>query len=204
MSKIVFFGDSITAPRENVVVASELFAERFPEDEIVNRGVRGNHTGMARERFQRDVMNERPDVMVFSFGCNDAAIDVFNGKSTPRVALEQYVDNLAFFIYEMRSIGARSVFFTPPPMVMTEALRKWYGGEPYLSNGFNFMLDRFIAAACALMERENIPVAHVNRAFREATGSDEQKLLGLLPDGMHPNSSGQKIIFQALLPLVGC
>jgi len=210
VQKILFFGDSITALRKNAVAASELFAARHPECRVVNRGVGGNDTGLARERFQRDVMDERPDVLIFSFGCNDAAIDVHKGKTTPRLTVETYLENLKFFIGGMRSIGAGMIFFTPPPMVLLDNLKPWYGGEPYLSNGFNFMLDRFIAAAKELMAAEEIPVADVNRAFREMTGGDEGKLAALLPDGMHPCSRGQEIIcrllcqvYEALPPSAG-
>lgn len=198
MAKILFFGDSITAFRENVIVASDLFVERFPQHEIVNRGVRGNDTGLARERFQQDVVAEQPDVLIFSFGCNDAAIDVYKSKTVPRIPLEAYLDNLKFFIREMRVIRTEMIFFTPPPLVLVEGLKPYYYGEPYISHGFNFMLDQYIAAARRLMEKENVPVADVNRAFRENTGNVEEKLVTLLPDGMHPNSAGQAIIFNLL------
>ena len=198
MSKILFFGDSITALRKNVTAASELFAARYPQHEIVNKGVGGNDTGLARKRFQRDVMDERPDVLIFSFGCNDAAIDVWKGKTTPRLTAEEYLANLQFFIDSMRSINAAMIFFTPPPMILLDNLKPYYGGEPYLANGFNFMLDSFIAAAKELMAREKVPVADVNAAFREITGGDERKLAALIPDGLHPNSEGQEIICRLL------
>ena len=194
MGKILFFGDSITALRKNVTAASELFAARYPQHVIVNKGVGGNDTGLARERFKKDVLDERPDVLIFSFGCNDAAIDVWKGKTTPRLTVEEYLANLRFFIDAMRAIDAGMIFFTPPPMILLENLKPYYGGEPYLTRGFNFMLDSFIAAAKGLMAREKIPVADVNAAFREVTGNAEAKLAALIPDGLHPDSEGQKII----------
>ncbi len=198
MSKILFFGDSITALRKNVTAASELFAARYPRHVIVNKGVGGNDTGLARERFQKDVLDERPDVLIFSFGCNDAAIDVWKGKTTPRLTIEEYLANLQFFIDSMRAIDAAMIFFTPPPMILLDNLKPYYGGEPYLTRGFNFMLDRFIAAAKELMAKEKIPVADVNAAFREITGNDEGKLAAFIPDGLHPNSEGQEIICRLL------
>lgn len=198
MAKILFFGDSITALRKGSVVTSELFAQKYPQHTIVNKGIGGNDTNLARERFQRDVIDEKPDMLIFCFGCNDAAIDVWKQKSVPRLTIEEYLGNLRFFIREMRSMGTEMIFWTSPPMVLVEGLKPYYGGEPYTSNGFNFMLDRFLAAACGLMAEEGIETAHVNRAFREDTGSDEKKLVALLPDGMHPNSEGQKIIFKEL------
>ena len=84
MAKILFFGDSITALRKNCVVASELFAGKFPQHHFVNKGVGGNDTNLARARFQNDVLDEKPDIFVFCFGCNDAAIDVHKQKTEPR------------------------------------------------------------------------------------------------------------------------
>lgn len=198
MAKIVFFGASTVAFRKGVVVASELFAAKFPRHEIVNKGVPGNHTNMARARFQRDVLDEKPDLLIFSFGINDAAIDVYKGKTTPRITLEEYRENLRYFIREVRAIGAEVIFFTPQPLVMVEGLKKYYDGEPYTSRGFNFMLDIFLDAARKVMEEENTECADINALFRRKSCNDEKKLLKILPDGMHPNSEGQRIIFQEL------
>jgi lysophospholipase L1-like esterase len=198
MAKILFFGDSITAYRKNFISASEFFAETFPQHEIVNKGVGGNDTNLAKERFQKDVLDEKPDMVIFCFGCNDAAIDVFKQKTVPRLTIEEYVENLRYFVHEIRAIGAEMIFWTTPPMVLVDGLKPYYGGEPYTSNGFNFMLDQFIEAACKLMEEEKIKVVHINRVFKELTGNDETKLVELLPDGMHPNTEGQKIIFREL------
>ena len=198
MAKILFFGDSITAYRKNFISASEFFAETFPQHEIVNKGVGGNDTNLAKERFQKDVLDENPDMVIFCFGCNDAAIDVYKQKTVPRLTIEEYVGNLRYFVHATRAIGAEMIFWTTPPMVLVDGLKPYYGGEPYTSNGFNFMLDQFIEAACKLMEEEKIKVVHINRVFKELTGNDETKLVELLPDGMHPNTEGQKIIFREL------
>ena len=84
-------------------------------------------------------------------------------------------------------------------MVMTETLKTYYGGEPYTSKGFNFMLDEYLAAAVKLMTEEQVVTVSINRLFKTMTGNEEAGLLELFPDGMHPNSAGQKIIFGELL-----
>lgn len=198
MAKILFFGASTVAFRKNIVVASQLFAEKFPQHQIINKGVPGNHTDMGRERFERDVLAEHPDLLIFSFGINDAAIDVYKQMTTPRVTLERYRENLRYFIREIRAAGGEALFFTPQPMVMTENLKTYYGGEPYTSKGFNFMLDIFLDAARDVMKEEGVGFADINALFRKITGNDEKKLLELLPDGMHPSSAGQELIFQEL------
>ncbi len=199
MAKILFFGDSLTAYRENVVTASELFAEHYPQHVIVNKGVGGNDTRMARERFTRDVLAEKPDYLIFCFGTNDAAIDIWKQKTTPRIDLEEYLTNLRYFVHEARAAGAKVIYWLSTPMVMTETLKTYYGGEPYTSKGFNFMLDEYLAAAVKLMTEEQVVTVSINRLFKTMTGNEEAGLLELFPDGMHPNSAGQKIIFGELL-----
>lgn len=78
---IVAFGDSTTAPRGNLVVystllQSELFAQGQPI-RVVNSGVGGNTTEVARDRFERDVLAYQPDLVVVQFGINDSAVDVW-------------------------------------------------------------------------------------------------------------------------------
>ncbi|MBE6385837.1 MAG: hypothetical protein E7048_09270 [Lentisphaerae bacterium] len=197
MAKILFFGDSITALRKNIVVASEMIAQKYPQHRIVNKGVGGNDTNLAKKRFETDVLAEKPDLVIFSFGCNDAAIDVWKEKTTPRLTIEEYISNLTFFIDEVCKQGGKLIFFTPPPMVLVEGLKPYYGGEPYLSNGFNFMIDQFIAAAKKLMAEKEISVVDVNTIFRKAAANNDE-LVKLLPDGMHPNSEGQQLIFDGL------
>ena len=103
--RIVIFGDSISAYRDNLNVASLQLSEKLKSEGIpfvfINSGVRGNTTEMGRARFQEDVLNHSPDVVIMAFGTNDAAVDVYLGKSDPRVTLERYSENLAFFLSEL-------------------------------------------------------------------------------------------------------
>ncbi len=197
--KLVFFGDSVTAFRGELKVASMWFEEWLPQAAVVNAGVPGNTTAMARERFAADVLACGPDVAVISFGINDSAIDTWDGKTEPRVPLEAYAANLTAMV---RELGKKVVMFTPPPLYMTDELFRLYGMEPFLSHGFNFMLDRYLDAMRRVAEAEGCLLADVNAEFRRLAGGDGPELMRYSLDGMHPNAAGQEIIAGLLRPLI--
>jgi len=76
---IVAFGDSITAPRKNIVVYSDLLRKEFAGKnvDVINAGIGGNTTAHALARFEKDVLARDPDLVIMQFGNNDSSIDVW-------------------------------------------------------------------------------------------------------------------------------
>ncbi len=66
--------------------------------QVVNRGIGGNTTGQLRERLQRDVLNENPDIVTVLIGGNDA------GRQVSRRATEK---NLNGILGALRQAGCR-------------------------------------------------------------------------------------------------
>ena len=60
------------------------------------------------------------------------------------------------------------------------------------------------AQACRVLKDEGIEVVDINGVFRQETCGDEEKLVQLIPDGLHPNNEGQKIIFRELCKKLEC
>ena len=73
--KIVAFGDSLTACGGDNGRFSDILQERFPDHQFVNRGIGGDTLLAARERFQQDVLDERPQVVLIELGANDWWLD---------------------------------------------------------------------------------------------------------------------------------
>lgn len=69
--KIVCFGDSLTACGGEDGRFSDILQQRFPDHHFINRGVGGDTLLAARERFQQDVLDERPQVVLLELGAND-------------------------------------------------------------------------------------------------------------------------------------
>jgi lysophospholipase L1-like esterase len=194
--RIVIFGDSISAYRDNLNVASLQLSERLKSEGIpfifINSGVRGNTTEMGRARFQEDVLNHSPDVVIMAFGTNDAAVDVYLGKSEPRVTLERYSENLAFFLSELAKRNIQAILYSSPPVLPTEHPSKC-----------TIRLDEYLACQRQLATDYSCFYVDVHKAFWDKAGGDGVKLLQdlYLPDGMHPNESGQTVIAEAIWQL---
>ncbi len=201
---IVAFGDSTTAPRGPLRVYADILRDELPKHgvkaSVVNAGVGGNHTVAARKRFQRDVLDRKPAIVIVQFGINDAAVDVWKKPpaTKPRVALKTYEANLRLFIGSIRKAGARPILMTPNPLRWTPRLKKLYGKPPYdpdNANGFNLLLMDYAAAVRAIAAEERVPLIDIDRAMTP-------EIDNLLLDGMHPNAAGHQLVADRLIPIV--
>ena len=117
---IVAFGDSITAPRKNVITYSDIIREEFKKKnlnvKVINSGVGGNTSAMAKERFEKDVLAHKPDVVIIQLGTNDAAVDVWKNPpaTESRVSIDVYEQNLRQFITKLKAQKAKIILVTIP------------------------------------------------------------------------------------------
>ena len=199
---IVSFGDSTTAPRGKLRVYSEIIEsaliQRGIAVDVINAGVGGNTTAMAHTRFQSDVLQHSPDVVIVQFGINDSAVDVW--KTPPatvsRVSLAVYEENLRFFLQQIRAAGAEPILMTPNPIGWTEKLKSLYGQPPYDPEeveGFNVMLKHYAAKARTIARDEEVSLIDI---YGKMEGEVDRWTL----DGMHPNAAGHQLVADALLP----
>jgi lysophospholipase L1-like esterase len=203
---VVTFGDSTTAPRENLEVYSEILEKQLraknPAARVINAGVRGNNTEDAARRFQKDVLDNKPDLVVLQFGINDSAVDVWKDPPAdkPRVDLKNFRNHLQYFISTLKSRGVKVVLMTPNPLRWTSRLRELYGKPPYHPEdpeGMNWLLLTYVAAVRELALEESLELVDVDAAFRDYARR-HGSLDDLLLDGMHPNQQGQRIVAEML------
>lgn len=199
--RIVTFGDSLTAPRDGVVTYTDVLAAELPKlgisADIWNAGAGGNTSTQARARFDRDVLQRRPDLVVIQLGTNDSAIDVWKNPpaTAPRVGLLEFRDNLLYFIHTLREHHARVILMTPNRLAWTPKLRELYGRPPYNPNGpdgFNILLDAYADMIRGIAAREGVPLIDVAAAMPAS----------LLLDGMHPNTAGHRLVAGLLLKAI--
>lgn len=118
---IVFFGDSITegqyvAPpgRWVDIVSGELLL-RYRNDPLnlllLVRGVSGETTRQALERFPRDLQAHTPDIVTLQFGLNDCNCWLTD-HGLPRVGEAAYRANLVEMIARARHFGAREIILS--------------------------------------------------------------------------------------------
>lgn len=204
---IVAFGDSTTAPRGTLTIYARLLQEEVIAKgrplTVVNAGVGGNTTEMARQRFEKDVLARKPDLAIVQFGINDAALDVW--KKPPatqsRVVLADYERNLREFGSRLKSGGARVIFMTPNPLRWTAKLKEMYGKPPYQPDdpdGFNLLLKDYAEATRRVARDERAALVDIFEAFRDYGAKQGRSIDDLLLDGMHPNEKGHRIVADLL------
>ncbi|MBN2311763.1 MAG: hypothetical protein JXR94_22480 [Candidatus Hydrogenedentes bacterium] len=204
---LVLFGSSTTAPRGPLRIFGQLLEEELPglgvQARVVNAGVGGNTTAMARERFERDVLTQNPDVVTVYLGINDSAVDVWRGEMEPRVTIEQYEANLRYFVTTLRERGAKAILLTPNPLAWAVHTKQAYGKPPYDAadpDGFNLWLKEYAPVVRRIAADEGVPLVDVYSLFRQY--GETRPMTDLLLDGMHPNDLGHRLIADALLAII--
>lgn len=206
---IVTFGDSTTATRGPLVVYSMILAKELPQlgfpVKVINSGIGGNRTDQAKARLKKDVLDHRPDVVVIQFGINDASVDVW--KTPPatksRISQDQYETNLRHLIKTLREKNIQVILMTPNSMRWVERIKKLYGKPPYDPDdpdGFNVILKSYAETVRKIARDENVPLVDVYSAFENYANQKGQSAHDLLLDGVHPNTAGQKMVADLLIP----
>jgi lysophospholipase L1-like esterase len=195
---IVAFGDSTTAKRGSTRVYASILQDELSNVRVINAGVGGNSTEMARTRFEQDVTAHHPRIVIIQFGINDSAVDVW--KTPPatesRVSLDRYEKNLRLFVQSLKLTKTRVLLLTPTPLRWTPKLRDLYGKPPYQPadpNGFNALLTSYCEAARRVATEEGTEFLDMQQAFSEFCLRTGGTLDSLLSDGMHPNDVGHRI-----------
>jgi len=210
--KVVALGSSTTAPRGSVKHVycdrlDSMLRDRGLPVEMINSGIGSSTTEHSRGRFDNDVLDHDPALVVIMLGGNDSAIDVWKDPpaTTPRVTKERYAENLCSFVKTLRARKVKVILMTPPPFRWTAKLKQLYGKPPYDVNdpwGFSTTLAEYGDVVRAIAREEAVPLVDPFKAFRDYDTIDGQSVDDLLLDGMHPNDKGHAIIAELLAPVI--
>ncbi len=217
-SVIVFFGDSITQAGHYVEYIDAFLAARHPDlrYRVLNRGISSETLSgtsepdhaprrpCALDRFTRDIVAARPDVLVACFGMNDGNYFPFDPERFTRY--QQGVRRL--IERTRRKLHARLILLTPPPY---DAYARTVLDPDAISFGYKFpaieydeTLERYSAWLLALHE-PGVQVVDVhaamNRHLRERR--DKRVSFRLQDDGIHPTTTGHWIMALTLLEAWG-
>jgi len=208
---IVTFGDSTTATRGPLVVYSMILEKELPEAgipvKVINAGIGGNTTKNAVARFEKDVLQHQPQLVIIQFGINDSAVDVWRKPpaTNSRVSQEQYAANLRALIKQLQDKQIAVILMTPNSMCWTANLKQTYGKPPYDPedpDGFNLFLKSYAETVRKIAKEEKLPLVDVYTAFENHAKGKKQSTRDLLLDGMHPNTVGQRMVADLLIPQI--
>jgi len=199
---IVAFGDSVTRGVRDGVTEYQTFRhllhERLEqggiEARVVNAGVGGDTTDDGLSRLDRDVLREKPELVIVMFGLNDAAM-VDAGpvaRTEPRVPPEAYTANLRSIVERIRASGSAVLVCTPTPMsrrYVHQNVGAYAGNED-----INFAVRLYAEAVRRVAGDMQVPLFDAFALFADRPGG-----LELIEDGDHPFARGHALLADALL-----
>lgn len=213
--KLACFGDSITAGQylSDADTYARKLADRF-QCEVINAGVPGNTTGQGLARFERDVLENRPDICVIAFGMND---HVNKEPETAKTPIADFRANLTQIVDRLRSENIVPVLCTVSPIIEGDAESYYYHRHPkewYRNpDGAQAWIDLYNEEIRSLAGSLGVTLADVALKWRQylEQGGQLSDVLRTVEnsgtdDGVHPTAAGQDLfascIGDALEPLI--
>jgi acyl-CoA thioesterase-1 len=204
--RIVTMGDSITEaggrPGGYVTLIGQYLSAIYPATpiEIVNAGISGHKSTDMQARFDRDVLQAKPDLVTINVGVNDvwhsfrdfqAHKDYPDGSLPNGVPLPLYREKLEAMITAAQANGIKVVLLTPTVI------------HENLESPENQRLSGYLDAMKALGAAHHCPIVDLNGAFtrvialyRTLAGPDRNLLT---VDGVHMNAAGNQLMAWTIL-----
>lgn len=205
--KIVFAGDSVTdAGSQNPVgegftdslgfgyvrVVENLLSSVYPELKlrIVNSGISGNTTRDLLERFDRDVVELKPDWVSVCIGFND----VWRQFDTPaqldwQVMPEEYEKNIEKMLQSI-SGKVKGIFILSP-----------YYAEPNKEDAMRAKMDEYVEICKRLSEKYNCIFVDFQKTVEDYCTIRHSTYIAY--DRVHPNQIGATLLARAFLDKCG-
>lgn len=203
--RVVCLGDSITQFGESsggyVWLVRHYLRDLYPDQNIetINSGISGHKSTDMIARFQRDVLDKKPDLVTISVGVNDVWHGFYDnhpmGDGPRGVSLEDYQKNVDSMVSQAVSAGIKVVVLSTT--VIEEDLNN---RENAKAAKYNAVL-REIARAhqCTFVDFQR-PFRTLIQAYQRSTGGRDNLLT---VDGVHMNSSGNKVMAHTILTGIG-
>lgn len=208
--RVVTMGDSITdagkGPKGYVTLMDATLDATRPNDpfETINVGIGGQKAPDMLGRFQRDVIDKKPDLVTISVGVNDVWHDfrdfgknqrVPTGDIGRGVKLPEYLKGVEGMIDMAKAAGAQVVLVSPTLI---------YEDLDCLENR---RLTAYVRAEESLAKRKGVGFVDLNRIFRETVAAYQKnagrRQLLLTVDGVHMNDAGNALMADSILRYLG-
>ncbi|MBC8375698.1 MAG: hypothetical protein H8E26_06595 [FCB group bacterium] len=194
ISKIVFFGDSITAANRNlhnplgdgyVSMLKDLFSFDTELDGIqfVNSGVNGHMVGDLLNRYQEDVLDHKPDAVVIKIGINDAYNDFISGGGSRHI--RKNATGLDKLVQNLHTGLPMAQFFLFTPYLISDSK----------SETFYLRMSEYCDVVKSVAQKYTIPVLDIQSVFDIAV--KQKPAREWADDQIHPHHEGHALIAKA-------
>jgi acyl-CoA thioesterase I len=191
---IVAIGDSITAAGGYLRDSDAALASLYPAlqlPKIINTGIGGQKAENLVERFQRDVVDRKPNVVTLSIGIND----VWHRLGAPHDenVLKAYKENVAKMVDMAQTNGIKVILLTPTVIQ-----------EDPAAEG-NQRLVRYVDAMKAVAIEKKCRLADLHAMILEALKHKPADVKGnwLTTDGVHMSPLGDAVMAAGVLRALG-
>ena len=175
---VVFMGNSITDCWVDTVPAF------FAENNFVGRGISGQVSSQMLVRFQEDVINLHPKVVVICCGTNDIAQN--NGP----ISLEHILHNIKSMCQLARANKIK-------PVVCSTLPAKGFKWRPEMKPANDILqLNEMIKAYA---KENKIPYVDYHSALKDEENGLPKKYS---KDGVHPNAQGYAVMESVIMPVL--
>lgn len=201
--RIVCLGDSITqageAPGGYVWLLRRYLTMLYPNMEVINAGISGHKSTDMLERFQRDVLDKKPDMVTISVGVNDVWHGFYDnhpmGDGPRGIPLPDYRKNVEEMVSRAKAAGVKVVILSTT--VIHEDLQNRENAKLV---GYNTALRDIARSSGALFVDYQKPFQALIKAYQSTTGARDNLLT---VDGVHMNPLGNKVMAYTLLSGLG-
>lgn len=197
--RIVVVGDSITQSGGQyggyVWLLQRYLNFLYPQQpvDIISSGISGNTSTQLSERFKRDVLDQKPDLITINIGVND----VLQSFQTPTPARpniptpQEYRQNLTAMVQVATTKGIPVLLLSPTIIYEDLSSRENQRIAEYIA----VMREVALQYRCQFIDL-NIPFRHVIITYQRYGGQGQNLLTR---DGIHPNIAGHQIIAYTIL-----
>jgi lysophospholipase L1-like esterase len=202
---VVCLGDSITqfgeGPGGYVWLVRHYLDDLYPAQaiDVVNAGVSGNTSQDMIDRFQKDVLDRKPDLLTISVGVNDVWHGFYdnhpNGDGPGGVPLDVFRKNVDSMVTQAQAAGARVVILSN-----TVIYEDPDSPENKKDRAYNDALHDIAKNHHALFINYQEPFWDILNAYHKDAGGRDNFLT---VDGVHMNAQGNKVMAHTLLTGLG-
>lgn len=172
--------------------AQWIIGETSSERTVFNLGISGDDSHDIRSRIVPEVQSRQwpndPAVVIVEVGTNDASVD----HGSVRVPLEAYRDNLTAIIKQLDNVASTLIFVGLPPCDEAKTTPVTWGDYHYTNHAISSYEESMREIAGA----HNTHFIPVFDAFKQHMHTNTE----LFHDGLHPNNTGHKLLFEIIQP----
>lgn len=196
---IVFLGDSITEMGDGkngyVRIVRDSLKKKLGDNapRVKNAGISGNKVTDLQVRLERDVLSNKPTLVVVYIGINDVwHFSMPGGAGTPE---DVYESGLNDVVRRLLNSGAKVILCTPSVI----------GEKAEGSNPQDQMLGKYVEMSRSVASRNNVALCDLHERFVDYLGRHNRDDAGsgiLTIDGVHLNDEGNRLVAGELLEMI--